>query len=296
MSKRQDNPFIVFQNIIKTEGKDKKQWELLKNLIGKESKIQYYLITELSHYISNNNFNQEIIYDILDYIIDNCTNLPIINYISDIQFIGLLCAIIQKHETSKDVKIKILFLFQKWKNINENFLYIYNKIRNLNTIILPPKKFQIDTYKKFLNEGTDPNANNTLDNQPNDNESQKRNLEERNEFRLLDSQILELNSIMDSNKNLYNLQQEYNNVNLNDKDSEHNYNLNQKNNNQYNNYPNNQYQNNNTPNNQHQNNNNSSNQFNNNPNYQYQNNNTPNNQYQNNNNSSNQFNNNNIQN
>ena len=233
MSNRQDNPFIVFQNIIKTEGKDKKQWELLKNLIYNKSLNQKYLINELFYYIpNNNNFNQDIIYDILDFIIDNCKNLPIINNISDMKFIGLLCGIIQKDETSKDVKIKILFLLQKWKNINKNYSDIHNTIKN--SYVFPPKDFQIDTYNKYLNEdiikNENPNVNTILENLENVNESQ----DDINEFRLLRSEIMFQGSSFDENHNPSKFQQASNNTNSNVSNSNNNYNLNQNNINQNN--------------------------------------------------------------
>ena len=131
------NPFKVCLDIINSDGKDEKNWKLLLPSINKEpTKNLKYLINEFFKYISNNNFNKEIIYDILDYIIDNCKNLEILNKNIDLKFIGLLIAIIQKKEVEKDVKITILFLLQKWKNININSLFIYDKILRVLVILI----------------------------------------------------------------------------------------------------------------------------------------------------------------
>jgi hypothetical protein len=207
--------FNVCLDIINSDGKDEKNWELLLSLINKEPKKNItYLINEFFKYISNNNFNKEIIYDILDYIIDNCKNLEILNKNIDLKFIGLLIAIIQKKEVEKDVKITILFLLQKWKNININSLFIYDKIKKSN-IILPPKGFQIDTYKKYLkqeifdeNNNSNFYDNNKLDNQENSNkieyENKKIIKDDDNDFTLLNS-MYDLNSNQNNqNNNNYN--------------------------------------------------------------------------------------------
>ena len=204
------NPFEVSLDIINSDGKDEKNWKLLLPSINKEpTKNLKYLINEFFQYISNNNFNKEIIYDILDYIIDNYNNLEIKNSILDISILGLLSGIIQKKEVEKNVKIKILFLLQKWKNINENCLLIYNQIKSSN-IILPPKGFQIVTYKKYLkqeifNENNKSNfyGYNKLDNQENSNKNEYDNKKiienDDDDFRLLKSQYL--NDIPNSNQN-----------------------------------------------------------------------------------------------
>ena len=204
------NPFKVCLDIINSDGKDEKNWKLLLPSINKEpTKNLKYLINEFFQYISNNNFNKEIIYDILDYIIDNYNNLEIKNSILDISILGLLSGIIQKKEVEKNVKIKILFLLQKWKwkNINENCLLIYNQIKSSN-IILPPKGFQIVTYKKYLkqeifNENNKSNfyGYNKLDNQENSNKNEYDNKKiienDDDDFRLLKY----LNDIPNSNQN-----------------------------------------------------------------------------------------------
>ena len=300
------NPFKVCLDIINSDGKDEKNWKLLLPSINKEpTKNLKYLINEFFQYISNNNFNKEIIYDILDYIIDNYNNLEIKNSILDISILGLLSGIIQKKEVEKNVKIKILFLLQKWKwkNINENCLLIYNQIKSSN-IILPPKGFQIVTYKKYLkqeifNENNKSNfyGYNKLDNQENSNKNEYDNKKiienDDDDFRLLKSQYL--NDIPNSNQNNQNNNNYNNNLsktsyasnsnyinnnisnpNNNDQINQNNNNLQNQNNNynnQQNSTPNqnNNYQNYNYPlyNPSNQNNNNYQNQNNNYSNYNY---------------------------
>ena len=316
------NPFEVSLDIINSDGKDEKNWKLLLSSINKEPKKNLtYLINEFFQYISNNNFNKEIIYDILDYIIDNYNNLEIKN---SILILGLLSGLINKKEVEKNVKIKILFLLQKWKNINKDYFLIYNQIKSSN-IILPPKGFQIVTYKKYLkqeifNENNKSNfyGDNKLDNQENSNKNEYDNKkmieDDDDDFTLLKSQYL--NDIPNSNQNNQN-NNNYNNnlpkitntsyasnsnyINNNISNQNNNAQINQNNNNlqnQNNNYNNQQ---NSTSN---QNNNyqnyyyppyNPSNQNNNNQNYNYQNNNNlqnQNNNYSNYNNLQNQNNNN----
>ena len=298
------NPFKVCLDIINSDGKDEKNWKLLLPSINKEpTKNLKYLINEFFQYISNNNFNKEIIYDILDYIIDNYNNLEIKNSILDISILGLLSGIIQKKEVEKNVKIKILFLLQKWKwkNINENCLLIYNQIKSSN-IILPPKGFQIVTYKKYLkqeifNENNKSNfyGYNKLDNQENSNKNEYDNKKiienDDDDFRLLKY----LNDIPNSNQNNQNNNNYNNNLsktsyasnsnyinnnisnpNNNDQINQNNNNLQNQNNNynnQQNSTPNqnNNYQNHNYPlyNPSNQNNNNYQNQNNNYSNYNY---------------------------
>ena len=298
------NPFKVCLDIINSDGKDEKNWKLLLPSINKEpTKNLKYLINEFFQYISNNNFNKEIIYDILDYIIDNYNNLEIKNSILDISILGLLSGIIQKKEVEKNVKIKILFLLQKWKwkNINENCLLIYNQIKSSN-IILPPKGFQIATYKKYLkqelfNENNKSNfyGYNKLDNQENSNKNEYDNKKiienDDDDFRLLKY----LNDIPNSNQNNQNNNNYNNNLsktsyasnsnyinnnisnpNNNDQINQNNNNLQNQNNNynnQQNSTPNqnNNYQNHNYPlyNPSNQNNNNYQNQNNNYSNYNY---------------------------
>ena len=297
-------PFNVCLDIINSDGKDEKNWKLLLPSINKEpTKNLKYLINEFFQYISNNNFNKEIIYDILDYIIDNYNNLEIKNSILDISILGLLSGIIQKKEVEKNVKIKILFLLQKWKwkNINENCLLIYNQIKSSH-IILPPKGFQIVTYKKYLkqeifNENNKSNfyGYNKLDNQENSNKNEYDNKKiienDDDDFRLLKY----LNDIPNSNQNNQNNNNYNNNLsktsyasnsnyinnnisnpNNNDQINQNNNNLQNQNNNynnQQNSTPNqnNNYQNHNYPlyNPSNQNNNNYQNQNNNYSNYNY---------------------------
>ena len=150
----------LYNEIIKNKGKKKEDWKKFANLLldEKGNKNLVKAINESLYYNSKNG----LIYDILDFIMEIGRESENAKQIFNSDLSSKFCDILNKETTDKNIKIKILFLIQKWRNLKDHsFEKLYKKMRN-EGILFPPKNFHIDNKQYFKNqtENEKDNSNN----------------------------------------------------------------------------------------------------------------------------------------
>ena len=230
-----------YLDLINSDYTKKENWMNLLNNIDIEYDIKpfvQYLESELSK-----NLNNELIYDIIDFIVDFCSE-NIVKLISEDWFLNSFLSSLKKGTgISVQIQMKIIFLIQKW-SLKSSYYYpnFQNKYEFLkkNGIIFPDSNFEMKTYdkyfdkKSFIKEYKSKNANeftfNAFNQQDDSNDKENDNIQKEN----LNSQNFNIN-------NNYNKNITYGNPYLIDINENYNSNKNINNNNNnilYPNYPN----------------------------------------------------------
>ena len=139
-----------FLTLIKNNGNQEKYWIDLLFEIEKENYIfDFIIFLQKQLTISNN----ELLYDIIDFLVDFSSEKTII-LISKDNFLNTFISLLRKNaRTSINLQKKILFLIQKWgiKNKNyPNFKIKYDFLKK-NGIVFPRIDFKLMTYDKYIN-------------------------------------------------------------------------------------------------------------------------------------------------
>lgn len=194
----------LYNEIIKNKGKKEEDWKTFANLllVEKGNKNLVKAINESLYYNSKNG----LIYDILDFIMEIGRESENAKQIFNSDLPSKFSDILNKETTDKNIKIKILFLIQKWGNMKDHGFEKLYKTLNNKGILFPPKNFHPDNIQYFKNQT--------------ENEKDNSN----NKYPIYNNQI---NSNISSRVNNHNI-----------------YNYNKNNNNYLNNNPNNNYNNN----------------------------------------------------
>ena len=151
------NSIFSFTNLLLNGGKDEKDWiTLLKDIESEEDTTEF--IKNIQNDITTNS-NNELFFDIIDFIVDNCSDKTIKliaedNFLYD--FISPL-----KNNVIVQVQMKIIYLIQKWSNkVNyPNFKAKYEFLKS-NGIVFPQSDFKMDTYNKYVKNPININQNN----------------------------------------------------------------------------------------------------------------------------------------
>ena len=157
------NSIFSFTNLLLNGGKDEKDWiTLLKDIESEEDTTEF--IKNIQNDITTNS-NNELFFDIIDFIVDNCSDKTIKllaedNFLND--FISPL-----KNNVIVQVQMKIIYLIQKWSNkVNyPNFKNKYEFLKS-NGIVFPQSDFKMDTYNKYVKNPININQNNNNMNNP----------------------------------------------------------------------------------------------------------------------------------
>ncbi len=167
----------LYNEIIKNKGKKEEDWKKFANLLLDE-KGNTKLGKAINESLCYNSTN-ELIYDILDYIIEIGRESENAKQIFKLDLPNKFREILNKETTDKNIKIKILFLIKKWRNMKvHGFEQLYETMRN-KEILFPPKNFHINKqYFKNQTENEKDNSNNKYpiyNNQINSNTSSRVN-------------------------------------------------------------------------------------------------------------------------
>ena len=144
------NLIFKFLTLINNNGNQEKYWIDLLFEIEKENYIfDFIIFLQKQLTISNN----ELLYDIIDFLVDFSSEKTII-LISKDNFLNTFISLLRKNaRTSINLQKKIIFLIQKWgiKNKNyPNFKIKYDFLKK-NGIVFPRIDFKLMTYDKYIN-------------------------------------------------------------------------------------------------------------------------------------------------
>jgi len=147
------NSIFSYLDLINSDYTKKDNWMNLFNNIEIEYDIKpfvQYIESELSK-----NSNNELIYDIIDFIVDFCSE-NVVKLISQDWFLNSFLSSLKKGTNiSVQIQMKIIFLIQKWSlNNSYNYPNFRNKYEYLksNSIIFPDSHFQMKTYDKYFDK------------------------------------------------------------------------------------------------------------------------------------------------
>ena len=144
------NLIFKFLTLINNNGNQEKYWIDLLFEIEKENYIFDFIIFLQNQLTISNN---ELLYDIIDFLVDFSSEKTII-LISKDNFLNTFISLLRKNaRTSINLQKKILFLIQKWgiKNKNyPNFKIKYDFLKK-NGIVFPRVDFKLMTYDKYIN-------------------------------------------------------------------------------------------------------------------------------------------------
>ena len=143
------NLIFKFLTLINNNGNQEKYWIDLLFEIEKENYIFDFIIFLQNQLTISNN---ELLYDIIDFLVDFSSEKTII-LISKDNFLNTFISLLRKNaRTSINLQKKILFLIQKWgiKNKNyPNFKIKYDFLKK-NGIVFPRVDFKLMTYDKYI--------------------------------------------------------------------------------------------------------------------------------------------------
>ena len=135
-------------NIYQSKGSNQLFWELTLFDINKKA-LNKQIVDYLAKHIKGLR-EIDLTLDIIDFIMDNCTNNKIIDLISQKNFIDSIIFLLKAYINSS-TKAKILFLIKKWAKKFETTFPIYNE--KYNKLYNEGFKFPAEvviTYKKYV--------------------------------------------------------------------------------------------------------------------------------------------------
>ena len=147
------NSIFSFLNLLNSDGGNENDWKNLLKDVEKEDDTRAF-VENIQNELDNNS-NNELLLDIVDFIVDFCSEKTVI-LISQESFLeSFLSALRKGTGSSIQVQMKIIFLIQKWgnkENINcPNFKNKYVFLKN-NGIVFPQSDFKMKTYDKYINQ------------------------------------------------------------------------------------------------------------------------------------------------
>ena len=147
------NSIFSFLNLLNSDGGNENDWKNLLKDIENEDDTRAF-VENIQNELDNNS-NNELLLDIVDFIVDFCSEKTVI-LISQESFLeSFLSALRKGTGSSIQVQMKIIFLIQKWgnkENINcPNFKNKYVFLKN-NGIVFPQSDFKMKTYDKYINQ------------------------------------------------------------------------------------------------------------------------------------------------
>ncbi len=149
------NSIFSFLDLLNSDYKKKDNWMNLLNNIEIEDDIKPFVQYLESELIKNS--NNELIYDIIDFIVDFCSE-NIVKLICEDWFLNSFLSSLKKGTgISLQIQMKIIFLIQKWSLKYSydypNFRYKHEFLKN-NGIIFPDSHFEMKTYDKYFDKNS----------------------------------------------------------------------------------------------------------------------------------------------
>ena len=141
------NSIFSFTNLLLNEGNNESDWiSLIKDIENEDDTTAF--VKNIQDDLPSNS-NNELMYDLIDYIVDNSPENTV-KLLSEDNFLDILISPLNNNIDGK-IQMKIIYLIQKWSN-KDKFPGFKNKIEFLknNGISFPPNDYKMVTYEKYV--------------------------------------------------------------------------------------------------------------------------------------------------
>ena len=141
------NSIFSFTNLLLNEGTNESDWiSLIKDIENEDDTTAF--VKNIQDDLPTNS-NNELFYDIIDYIVDNSPESTV-KLLSEDNFLDIFLNPL-KNNVDVKIQMKIIYLIQKWSN-KDKFPGFKNKLEFLknNGISFPPNDFKMVTYEKYV--------------------------------------------------------------------------------------------------------------------------------------------------